>query len=148
MRNAMMSSLLLSKGESLSLEDVEKFVSPYYEMLALSSSLPGVVSNRYRMYRAIIRAGKALGLAGESRQSSLRDTTVEENAVEIEALLDQFCEEKPDYFVYGHTHRAGKLVLPLSGVTAVNSGCWISNGVAQASNTIVEISDEARIIEV
>lgn len=145
MRNAMMSSLLLSKGESLSLEDVERFASPYYEMLALSTSMPGVVNGRYRIYRAVIRAGKALGLAGESRTSSLRDTTVEQNAVELEALLDQLTDEKPDYFVYGHTHKAGKLLLPLSGVTAVNSGCWLANGVSRPSNVIVEISDDAYI---
>ena len=145
MRNAMMSSLLLAKGQSLSLEDVERFASPYYEMLALSTSMPGVVNGRYRIYRAVIRAGKALGLAGESRTSSLRDTTVEQNAVELEALLDQLTDEKPDYFVYGHTHRAGKLVLPLSGVTAVNSGCWLANEYTRPSNIIVEISDDAYI---
>lgn len=148
MNQAMMSSLLLSKGESLSLEDVERFASPYYEMLSLSASMPGVVSGRYRLYRTIMRAGKALGGAGESRQASLRDTTVEENAVELEALLDQLCEEKPDYFVYGHTHKAGKIVLPLSGVVAVNSGCWIANTAAMPSNSIVEVSDDARILAV
>ncbi|MHB8895807.1 MAG: metallophosphoesterase [Candidatus Geothermincolia bacterium] len=146
LRNAVMSTLLLSKGESLNMEDCERFASPYYEMLALSTSMPGVVDGRYRLYRAITRAGKALGLAGESRESSLRDTTVEQNAVEIEAFLDQFCEEKPDYFVYGHTHRAGTYTLPLSGVTAINTGCWIANGSANTVDTLVEISDEARII--
>ena len=145
LRNAMMSSLLLSKGESLSLEDLERFASPYYEMLALSTAMPGVVSGGFRIYRAIIRAGKALGLAGESRTSSLRDTTVEQNAVELEALLDQLIDDKPDYFVYGHTHQAGKLLLPLSGVTAVNSGCWLDNKVSKPSKVIVEISDDAYI---
>lgn len=147
MRNAVMSTLLLNKGDSLNMEDVEKFASPYYEMLALSTSMPGVVDGRYRVYRAMVRAGKALGLAGEARESSLRDTTVEQNAVEIEAFLDQFCEEKPDFFIYGHTHKAGKLTLPLSGVTAVNSGCWIANGTASAVNTLVEITDDARLMK-
>jgi UDP-2,3-diacylglucosamine pyrophosphatase LpxH len=146
MRKAVMSTLLLSKGESLSMEDVENFASPYYEMLALSTSMPGVVDGRYRLYRAMTRAGKALGLAGESRESSLRDTTVEQNAVEIEAFLDQFCEDKPDYFVYGHTHRPGKMTLPLSGVTAVNAGCWLANGFANSVNTLVYISDDAHIV--
>jgi len=148
LRNAVMSTLLLSKGESLSMEDVERFASPYYEMLALSTNMPGVVDGRYRLYRAMTRAGKALGLAGESRESSLRGTTVEQNAVEIEAFLDQFCDEKPDYFVYGHTHRPGRLTLPLSGVTAINTGCWLANGYANSVNTMVVISDEARIVPV
>lgn len=148
MKQAMMSSLLLSKGESLSLEDVERFASPYYEMLSLSAAMPGIVNGRYRLYRTIIRAGKALGGADESRQASLRDTTVEENAVEIEALLDQLCEEKPDFFIYGHTHKAGKIVLPLSGVTAVNSGCWLANTAALPSNSIVEVSDDARVLKI
>ena len=76
MRNAMMSSLLLSKGESLSLEDVERFASPYYEMLALSTSMPGVVDGRYRLYLAFTRAVRALGLAGESRVAPMRGTTI------------------------------------------------------------------------
>ncbi len=146
MRNALMSTLLLSKGDSLCVEDVDRFASPYYELLALSTNMPGIIDGRYRLYRAITRAGKALGLAGDSRVSSLRDTTVEQNAAEVEALLDQFCEEKPDYFVYGHTHRAGRLTLPLSGVTAVNTGCWIANSSSNTTNTLVEISDEARIL--
>ena len=73
----------------------------------------------------------------------------EPEADDIEALLDHFCDDKPDYFIYGHTHETGRLVLPLSGTTAINTGCWLSDGVDEnAKNNILEISDRAKMIRV
>ena len=148
-KGSMVSTLLISKTENLGLEDMERFVSPFYEMLALSAMVPGVTGGGYRLYRLLSRTGKALGLQGSSRVSAYRNTTVEENAAEIEALLDHLCPEKPDYFVYGHTHRSGRLELPVSGATAINSGCWLAGAASDtAGNTLVEISDDARLISV
>jgi len=148
-RQSRISTLLVRKSENLDLEEMERFISPFYEMMALSALVPGVLEGNYRVYRFLARTGKVLGLQGESRDSTYRDTTVEQNAAEIEALLDHFCEEKPDYFIYGHTHRAGRLELPISGTTAINSGCWLGDSVTEDSrNIILEITDEARLIEV
>ena len=148
-RRSVVATLLLSKSENLGLEDMERFVSPFYEMLALSASVPGVTSGGYRLYRLLSRTGKALGMQGESRASAYRNTTVEENAAEIEALLDHLCPEKPEYFIYGHTHRAGRLTLPVSGATAINSGCWLAGAASDhAGNTLVQIADEARLVRV
>ena len=142
-------TLLVRKSENLDLEEMERFLSPFYEMMALSALVPGVLEGNYRVYRFLARTGKILGLQGESRVSTYRDTTIEQNAAEIEALLDHFCDEKPDYFIFGHTHMAGRLELPISGTTAINSGCWLSDDVAEDSkNTILEIADEARLIKV
>lgn len=77
---------------------------------------------------------------------------MDKNAADVEALLDHFYEEKPDYFIYGHTHRAGALLLPLSGTEAINSGCWISDGVENESmNLVLEISegeDEVNLLKI
>ncbi|MBK5092826.1 MAG: hypothetical protein JJE48_04840 [Actinobacteria bacterium] len=44
---------------------------------------------------------------------------------------------------------AGRLELPISGTTAINSGCWLDDSVNKSpKNTILEIADEARLIEV
>jgi UDP-2,3-diacylglucosamine pyrophosphatase LpxH len=143
------SSLVLRKSESLGLEDMEIFISPFYEMLTLSALVPGVPDGSFRVYRMLSRTGKALGLQGASRESANRGTTIEENVAEIEALLDYFCDEKPEYFIFGHTHRAGILKLPLSGTIAVNTGCWLADGVPDnAKNIVLEITDEARLIRV
>ncbi|MBU4302570.1 MAG: metallophosphoesterase [Actinomycetia bacterium] len=148
-RHSRVSSLFLKRTESLDLEDMEMFVSPFYELLTLSALVPGVPNGGYRVYRLLSRTGKALGLQGASRESANRGTTIEENVAEIEALLDYFCPEKPDYFVYGHTHRAGILALPLSGTIAINTGCWLADEVPEnAKNTILEITDDARLIRV
>jgi len=148
-RQSRIATLLVRKSENLDLEEMERFISPFYEMMALSALVPGVLEGNYRVYRFLARTGKVLGLQGESRDSTYRDTTVEQNAAEIEALLDHFCEEKPDYFIYGHTHRAGRLELPISGTTAINSGCWLGDSVTEDSrNIILEITDEARLIKV
>ena len=148
-RHSVVTSLLLNKNETLGLEDMERFVSPIYEMFTLSAMVPGVASGGYRVYRLISRTGKLLGMKGDSRASAYRNTTVEENAVEIEALLDQLYPAKPDYFVYGHTHRVGRLTLPISGVIAINSGCWLSDGDdTHPGNTLVEISESVNVINV
>jgi UDP-2,3-diacylglucosamine pyrophosphatase LpxH len=142
-------TMLVRKSENLDLEEMERFISPFYEMMALSALVPGVLEGNYRVYRFLARTGKVLGLRRDSRVSTYRDTTIEQNAAEIEALLDHFCDEKPDYFIYGHTHMAGRLELPISGTTAINSGCWLSDAVARGpKNTILDIADEARLIEV
>lgn len=145
-----LNAFLLKKNPSVGLDDMEAFLSPYYEMLSLSTAVPGVVDGRYRFYRIVSRTAKMLGFEGEYRVSSFRDTTIEENAIEIEALLDHFYEVKPDYFIYGHTHRAATLDLPLSGTTAVNTGAWFNNpGDAENHSryTIVEVTDKPRIID-
>ncbi len=148
-RHSRVSSLLLKRTESLDLEDMEMFISPFYELLTLSALVPGVPNGGYRVYRMLSRTGKALGLQGAARESANRGTTIEENVAEIETLLDYFCPEKPDYFVYGHTHRAGILALPLSGTIAINTGCWLADGVPDnAKNIVLEITDEARLIRV
>jgi UDP-2,3-diacylglucosamine pyrophosphatase LpxH len=142
-------TLLVRKSENLDLEEMERFISPFYEMMALSALVPGVLEGNYRVYRFLARTGKVLGLQGGSRVSTYRGTTIEQNAAEIEALLDHFCDEKPDYFIYGHTHVAGRLELPISGTTAINCGCWLSDSVAEDSkNTILEIAEEVRLIKV
>jgi UDP-2,3-diacylglucosamine pyrophosphatase LpxH len=144
-----LNAYLLKKNPSVDLNDMEAFLSPYYEMLSLSTAVPGVVDARYRFYRIVGRTAKVLGFESEYRVSSFRDTTIEQNAVEIETLLDHFFSEKPDYFIYGHTHRAAALDLPLSGTLAVNAGGWFDepNPNDNARYTIVEVTDEARIIE-
>jgi UDP-2,3-diacylglucosamine pyrophosphatase LpxH len=147
-KSSVLGTLLLSKSESLSLEEMEKFVSPFYEMFALSAMVPGVASGGYRVYRLISRTGKLLGLQGDTRASTYRNTTIEENAAEIEALLDYLYPSKPDFFVYGHTHRAGRLTLPLSGVVAINSGCWLSDAGGKYPNTIVEIARDVNLTQV
>ena len=148
-RQSRIATLLVRKSENLDLEEMERFISPFYEMMALSALVPGVLEGNYRVYRFLARTGKVLGLRRDSRVSTYRDTTIEQNAAEIEALLDHFCDEKPDYFIYGHTHMAGRLELPISGTTAINSGCWLSDAVARGpKNTILDIADEARLIEV
>lgn len=147
-RHSRFSSLILNRSDKLELDDMERFMSPYYEMTALSTFVPGVVEGRYWIYRMVNRTSKMWGVTDGSRVSFYRGTTVEDNAVEIEALLNHFCAEMPDYFVYGHTHRAGRLALPLSQAVAINSGCWVGgDSDINARNTIVEISDEARIIK-
>ncbi len=150
-KHSRVSSYLLNKAGSLDLNDMERFMSPYYEMAMLSTYIPGAVENRYRVYRWLNNTGKYWGISseGKGRVSNYRGTTIEQNAVEIEALLKHFCEEAPAYFIYGHTHSAGMLRLPLSGTLAVNTGCWLSDrGMSEARNTLVEITDDARIIEV
>ena len=148
-KNSMVRALFLGKEKSLSLEDMERFVAPYYEMLTLSAAVPGVLEGRYRVYRWISASARILGVTGESRESLYRDTTIEENAAEVEALLDHFCEETPDYFVFGHTHLPGRMTLPVSGVEAINTGCWLPGAAAvEAPSTMLEISDEARFIQV
>jgi len=144
-----LNAFLLKRNPSVDLEDMESFLSPYYEMLSLSTAVPGVVDGRYRFYRIVSRTAKVLGFEREYRVSSFRDTTIEQNAVEIETLLDHFYEEKPDYFIYGHTHRAGMLELPLSGTLAVNTGAWFNNpgDTAASRYTVVEITDEPRLID-
>jgi UDP-2,3-diacylglucosamine pyrophosphatase LpxH len=147
-KHSRFSSLILNRSDKLDLDDMEKFLSPYYEMTMLSTSVPGVVEGRYWIYRMVNRTSKMWGVSNDTRASFYRGTTIEENAVEIEALLNHFCTEMPDYFVYGHTHRAGRLALPLSQAVAINCGCWIGGSSdVDARNTIVEISDEARIIK-
>ncbi|MFH1149386.1 MAG: metallophosphoesterase [Actinomycetota bacterium] len=146
-KHSRISTFILNRTGSLDLDDMERFISPYYEMAMLSTYIPGVVENRYRIYRWLNNTGKYWGVSPDDRTSNYRGSTIEENAVEIEALLKHFCEEMPAYFVYGHTHRAGMLRLPLSGTLAVNSGCWLDDrGVPETSNTLVEITDDARII--
>lgn len=148
-RQSVVSKLILSRSESLGLEDMERFISPFYEMLTLSALVPGVVGGGYRVYRVLSRAGKMMGLQGASRISLARGRTVEQNAAEIEALLEHFCPEKPDYFVYGHTHRSGTLKLPLSGTTAVNTGCWLDDDVlTEKKNTLLEIAGNATLHQV
>jgi UDP-2,3-diacylglucosamine pyrophosphatase LpxH len=148
-RHSRISSYILNKAGNLDLNDMERFISPYYEMAMLSTYIPGVVENRYRVYRWLNNTGKYWGISPESRTSNYRGTTIEQNAAEIEALLRHFCEEVPAYFIYGHTHRAGMLRLPLSGTLAVNTGCWLNDrSLDEARNTLVEITDHARIIQV
>jgi UDP-2,3-diacylglucosamine pyrophosphatase LpxH len=144
-----LNAYLLKRNPSVDLNDMEAFLSPYYEMLSLSTAVPGVVDGRYRFYRVVSRTARVLGFEREYRVSSFRDTTIEQNAVEIETLLDHFFSEKPDYFIYGHTHRAGALNLPLSGTLAVNTGGWFiePNPANNSRYTIIEVTDEARIIE-
>ena len=148
-KHSRLSSWILSRTDSLELDDMERFISPYYEMAALSTYIPGVVEGRYRVYRMLNRTARMWGVNAEDRSSLHRGTLIEENAVEIEALLDHFCPDKPDYFVYGHTHKAGQLVLPLSGTIAINTGCWLEErGFAETRKTILEISDRARLLVV
>jgi UDP-2,3-diacylglucosamine pyrophosphatase LpxH len=147
-RHSRFASLVLNRSDKLDLDDMERFISPYYEMTALSTSVPGVVEGRYWIYRMVNRTSRMWGVRNGDRMSFYRGTTVEDNAVEIEALLNHFCPEMPDYFIYGHTHRAGRLALPLSGTTAINSGCWLGGDTDENSrNNLVEISDEARLIK-
>jgi len=148
-KHSRLRSLMLNKSDKLDLDDMERFMSPYYEMTALGTCVPGVAEGRYWVYRMVSRTSKMVGVSSHTRTSLYRGNTIEENAVEIEALLNHFCPEMPDYFVYGHTHRSGRLVLPLSNTIAINSGCWIGGqSDPDARNTIVDISDEARIIKV
>ncbi len=148
-RHSVLASLILSRSEYLGLEDMERFLSPFYQMLALSAEVPGVTSGGYRLYRLLSRTGKILGLQGDERVSTYRGTSIEENAAEIEALLDHFCSDTPAYFVYGHTHRPGKLELPISRTLAVNTGCWLGDeGLFYSACTILEISDSANLFEV
>lgn len=143
-----LNAFLLKRNPSVGLDDMEAFLSPYYEMLSLSTAVPGVVDGRYRFYRIVSGTAKALGFEREYRVSSFRDTTVEQNAVEIEALLDHFYEVKPDCFVYGHTHRPGQIELPLSGTLAVNTGCWFNDpSMENRGYSLVEIADEARLLK-
>ncbi len=148
-KHSRISSYLLNKSSSLDLGDMERFIAPYYEMATLSTYIPGVVENRYRVYRWLNNMGKYWGISPESRASKYRGTTIEENAAELEALLQHFCEEMPAYFVYGHTHVAGMMRLPLSGTLAVNTGCWLNDrSLPESRDTLVEITDHARIIRV
>jgi UDP-2,3-diacylglucosamine pyrophosphatase LpxH len=148
-KHSRVSSYLLNKNSSLDLGDMERFIAPYYEMATLSTYIPGVVENRYRVYRWLNNMGKYWGITPESRASKYRGTTIEENAAELEALLQHFCEETPAYFVYGHTHVAGMMRLPLSGTLAVNTGCWLNDrSLPESRDTLVEITDHARIIRV
>lgn len=148
-RRKLVSALLMSKDGTLDMDDIERFITPYYEMVALSTYMPGVVDGRYRFYRFVARTSRVMGLEKEGRVSAYRDTTVEQNAVEVEALLDRFSVEMPDFFVYGHTHKAGRLTLPLSGVTAINTGCWLGDrGMNDARDTLVEITDDSLILTV
>jgi UDP-2,3-diacylglucosamine pyrophosphatase LpxH len=144
-----LNAYLHKRNPSVDLNDMEAFLSPYYEMLSLSTAVPGVVDSRYRFYRIVSRTAKVLGFESEYRVSSFRDTTIEQNAVEIETLLDHFFSEKPDYFIYGHTHRPGALDLPLSGTLAVNTGGWFNepNPANNPGYTIIEVTDTVRIIE-
>lgn len=147
-KHSRLGTLLIRRNEKLDLDDMENFLSPYYEMLALSAEIPEIVRSRYWVYRMLSRAGRALGLQDESRGSKFRNTTIEENAALIEALLNHFCPEKPDYFLFGHTHKPGRLILPVSGVTAINTGCWLqSDSVPGPRNIYAEITDEVRLIQ-
>ncbi len=143
-----LNAFLLKRNPTVGLDDMESFLSPYYEMLSLSTAVPGVVDGRYRFYRIVSRTAKTLGFEREYRVSSFRDTTVEQNAVEIEALLDHFYDVKPDYFVYGHTHRPGEIELPLSGTVAVNSGSWFNDpSIENAGYCVVELTDRPRLLK-
>jgi UDP-2,3-diacylglucosamine pyrophosphatase LpxH len=147
-RRQFLNAFLLKRNPSVGLDDIEKFIAPYYELVALSTEVPGVIDGRYRFYRLISRTARTLGVEREYRVSAERNRSIEQNAVEIEALLEHFCEEKPAYFVYGHTHQAGALELPLSGTLAINSGSWLDDsGDENPRHTIVEITNEARIID-
>lgn len=142
-----LNAFLLKRNPTVGLDDMEAFLSPYYEMVSLSTAVPGVVDGRYRFYRMVSRTARTLGFEREYRVSSFRDTTVEQNAVEIEALLDHFYDAKPDFFVYGHTHRPGRIELPLSGTMAVNSGSWFDDpGVENTGYSIVELASEPRLL--
>ncbi|MDD5748435.1 MAG: metallophosphoesterase [Actinomycetota bacterium] len=142
-------TLILRRAEKLDLEDMEQFLLPFYEMLTLSAFVPGVNSGGYRVFRLLNRMGKAFGLEGAERTSDYRNRAIEQVVAEIEALLNRCCSEMPDYFVYGHTHRSGTFELPLSGVTAINTGCWLDDPVTgDEYKTMLEISDEARLIQV
>lgn len=148
-RRKFLNAFLLKGNPSVDLEDIEKFVSPYYEMVTLSTEVPGVIDGRYRFYRMVSRTAKFLGFEKDYRVSAYRGTDIEQNAVEVEALLDHFCGEKPYYFIYGHSHKAGMLDLPLSGTRAVNTGCWFNDPSSEDNRyTIVEVTDDARLIEV
>jgi UDP-2,3-diacylglucosamine pyrophosphatase LpxH len=149
-KHSVVSSMLLNRtGGSLSLEDMENFMSPYYEMFTLSANVPGVVDGRYRIYRMILKTGKALGVDSDTRTSVQRNATVEESSVLVEAMLDHFCTEKPRYFVYGHTHKQGLLTLPISGTEAINTGAWLADGAPdQDRYNILEITDAARLHQV
>jgi len=145
-KHGVVSSMLLNRNGSLSLEDMENFMSPYYEMFTLSANVPGVVDSRYRIYRMILKTGKALGVDSETRTSVQRDATVEESSVLVEAMLDHFCTEKPRYFVYGHTHKQGLLTLPISGTEAINTGAWLADGAPDHDRySILEITDTAKL---
>lgn len=148
-RSTRFASLVVSKNERLSLEDMENFISPIYEMTALSAMVPGVIDGRYRVYRMMNRVGRALGFQGTERESAYRNRTLENSAAEVEALLDHFCVEVPDYFVFGHTHQPGQLILPVSGTTAINTGCWLSEEIAEGpTNVLLEIAEHARLFSV
>ncbi len=154
-RGRFLNAFLLKRNPSVGLDDMETFLSPYYEMVAMSTAVPGVVDGRYRFYRTVSRTARLLGFEKEYRVSAFRDTSIEQNAVEIEALLDHFYDEKPAYFIYGHTHRAGMLELPLSGTQAVNCGSWFNNpsdvtgdsDEPRSRYTVVEVTDEPRLHE-
>lgn len=146
-KTSVLATLIVKKTETLGLEEMEAFLSPMYELIALSAFVPGITSGSYRVYRFLSRTGRALGLQGADRSSAYRNTPIEESAAAIEALLEHFCEEKPAYFVYGHSHLAGKLALPLSGTVAVNTGCWIEGDLDERSKYVVlEITDDARLL--
>lgn len=148
-KKSFVGTLLLNRSERLDLEEMEMFLTPFYEMLTLSAFVPGINTGGYRVFRMLNRAGRAFGLQGAERTSAYRNRSIEEVAAEIEALLNRFCEEKPAYFVYGHTHRSGRLSLPISGVTAINTGCWLDDPLTgDTQKTLLEISDEARFIVV
>lgn len=143
------SSLVMNKPGRLDLDDMERFMAPFYEMTALSTQVPRVVEDRHWLYRLAEKTSRFWDVSSDTRTSTYRGNPIEKCAVEIEALLDHFCEDAPDYFVYGHTHKPGVLRLPLSGTTAVNSGCWLGGlNRPEDRRTVVEISDRARIIRV
>jgi UDP-2,3-diacylglucosamine pyrophosphatase LpxH len=148
-RRKFLNAFLLKNNPSVGLDDIEKFVSPYYEMVTLSTEVPGVIDGRYRFYRMVSRTAKLLGFEKDYRVSAYRGTDIEENAVEVEALLDHFCGEMPYYFIYGHSHKPGMLDLPLSGTRAVNTGCWFNDPSSRENiYTIVEVTDDARLIDI
>lgn len=147
-RRRFLNAFLLKRNPSVGLDDMEAFLSPYYELLSLSTAVPGVVDGRYRFYRMVSSTAKTLGFEREYRVSSFRDTTIEQNAVEIEALLDHFYQVKPDCFVYGHTHRPGQIELPLSGTVAVNTGSWFNDpSMENTGYSLVELTDEPRLLK-
>jgi UDP-2,3-diacylglucosamine pyrophosphatase LpxH len=148
-KRSSLGSVIMSKQGTIDLDDMEKFMSPFYEMTALSTLIPKVVEGRHLTYRAVDKTSGIWGVSGETRASFDRGNPIEKCAVAIEALLDHFFESKPDYFVFGHTHMPGILELPVSGTIAVNSGCWLGGlNTEENRKIIVEIAEEVRLIRV
>ena len=147
-KGSVVATLLISKTENLGLEDMERFVSPFYEMLALSALSPGY----HRWVQALQAALQdRQGARAAGRVARVR---LQEHHSRGERRRDRGTAGPPVPREAGLLHlrshpRAGRLVLPVSGATAINSGCWLAGAASDhAGNTLVEISDEARLIQV